>query len=137
MAKNKIYRKSVSVINSKHLDSDLQTLTAKWKRKLASLFNIPIIDEYLYSFNIQYNGTVRLKENDTLVSQQGIYFLVFKEINRQAIIVTAEKSPCKPFVLGRFTILDMEKEIKFAKAQKKLAEQRAKDEAEKNNKNTK
>lgn len=113
MAKGKIRAlapNTVSVQKNELLKTDIKSKYPKWKLKVCKFIGVEIADNMDYCYRIGYtSNSTRLKENDIILNMEGRAFVVLKEVNRIAVIVTAKPSVKEPFVHGTFRILNKNK----------------------------
>ena len=101
----KIVRKRISVQASQMTEKKAVSKYKKWQLWIAKKIKVDLADNYQYLFRIDYKGTVRLKPNDIVCNSDGVIFLVLKENNRMAMLVSQDAFPDKPKMFGSLTII--------------------------------
>jgi len=95
----------VSVNKAEYIANNKLNNVPKWKLLVAKIFKIPVKESYLFSFRVSYTGTQRLKKNDVVVDDRGVFYIVLDEKVRVAVIVTKDAHQVKPNPKGRLIIL--------------------------------
>lgn len=103
--KNKVIRKHVSVQASEMTEKRVISKYKKWQLWIAKIININVADNHQYLFRIDYKGAVRLRPNDIVCNSDGVIFLIIKENNRMAMLVSQDAFPDKPKMFGTLTII--------------------------------
>ncbi len=103
--KNKVIRKHVSVQASEMTEKQVISKYKKWQLWIAKIIKVDLADNYQYLFRIDYKGNARLRTNDIVCNSDGVIFLVIKENNRMAILVSQKAFPDKPKMFGTLTII--------------------------------
>lgn len=78
----------------------------KFQIWVAKKLKLVLQDHNRYLYRIQYTGSTRLKPDDIVFSTQGVMFIVVKEENRLAMILSENAMPERPAVYGTLTILE-------------------------------
>jgi hypothetical protein len=103
----KIIRKKVKVkqyeMTKRHIDVSKYNKFQLW---IAKLFKLDLLDAHKYVFRIEYYGQTRLKPKQAVVNSQGVVFVVLREQNRVAILVTLYSCFDKPNLYGDLTLLE-------------------------------
>lgn len=102
----KVIRKFVSIQDSEVTEKKVVSKYKKWQLKAAKWIGVEVADNHQYLFRIDYKGNVRLKPNDIVVNEQGLFFLVPRESNRLAMLISKDALPEKPKMYGKLYIID-------------------------------
>lgn len=102
----KVVRRHVAIRQSNLVEKELHTKYNKLQLFIAKTFKLNLLDAYQYLYRVEYYGTSRLKANDIVVNSQGVVFVVLKESNRLAMIVSKDSYTEKPKVYGSLTLLE-------------------------------
>jgi hypothetical protein len=101
----KVIRKHVSIQASEMTEKRVMSRYKKWQLIIAKWIGVEVADNYQYLFRVDYKGNVRLRSNDIICNEQGVIFLVLKENNRLAMLVSKDASKDVPKMYGKLTIL--------------------------------
>lgn len=111
--KNKVVRKHVSIQSAEQTEKRVISKYKKWQLWIAKKIKVEVADNYQYLFNIDYKGTTRLKRNDILCNSDGVIFVVLREQNRLAVLVSRDATINKPKMHGSlFIISNLDNEAK-------------------------
>lgn len=100
-----VQTKMIKIRNSNLVQKELKTTYSKFQLLMAKIFKLNLLDSYQYLYKIDYLGNVRLKPNDIVVNSQGVVFVVLKESNRLAMLVSQKAFAEKPKMYGSLTLL--------------------------------
>ncbi len=101
----KIVRKRISIQSAEQTEKKAVSKYKKWQLWIAKIIKIDLADNYQYLFRIDYKGNTRLRQNDIVCNSDGVVFLVLKENNRMAILVSQDAFPDKPKMFGSLVII--------------------------------
>ena len=102
--------RTVSVQENELIKTDLKSKYPQWKLKICKWLRVEVADEYDYCYRIRYtSNNTKLSANDVILNSEGRAFVVLKEMNRIAVIVTPKASVKPPYVMGTFRILQKPK----------------------------
>ena len=103
----KVSRKHVSITNSELIKKRVaKSKHSKFVLWVAGLFNLELKDQYQFLYRVSYKGGTKLKPNDIVCNSDGVVFVVVKEQNRLAMIVSKDFFGEKPNVRGKLILLD-------------------------------
>ena len=102
----KVIRKHVLIQSSEQTERRVVSKYNKFQLLMAKILRVELADNYQYVFRLDYKGTVRLKPNDIICNDNGIIFLVMRETNRIAMLVSKDAYQEKPKMWGKLTIID-------------------------------
>lgn len=107
MSEKKVTRKHVTILQSEVIEKrNVKSRHSKVKLWIANLLKFELVDNFQYVYRFSYKGAVRLKINDIVTNEQGVVFVVVREVNRMAMIVSQDHLISKPKVYGKLIILD-------------------------------
>lgn len=72
----------------------------------AKIFKLDLKEKYRYLFRVQYYGSNTLKINDIVFNKDGVIFIVLKEVNRLAMVLTKDAHDSPPHLHGQLTIFE-------------------------------
>lgn len=101
----KVVRKRISIQSSQMTEKRAVSKYKKWQLWIAKIINVSLADNYQYLFRIDYKGNVRLRPNDIVCNSDGVIFLVIKENNRMAMLVSQDAFPDKPKMFGSLHVI--------------------------------
>tara|TARA_Y100000593_G_scaffold95011_1_gene198200 strand:+ start:7468 stop:7803 length:336 start_codon:yes stop_codon:yes gene_type:complete len=103
----KVVRKHVKVKQYETVKKNLaKSRYNKFQLWIAKLFKLELLDTYQYLFRVEYFGSTRLNVNDIVFNSTGQIFVVIREQNRLAMLVSKDSWAEKPNMYGTLTILD-------------------------------
>lgn len=101
----KIVRKRVSIQSSEMTEKRVISKYNKFQLLIAKIINVNLADNYQYLYRIDYKGAVRLRPNDIVCNSDGVVFLVIKENNRLAMLISQDAFPDKPKMFGSLHVI--------------------------------
>lgn len=102
--------KFVTIQNRELVKREATKPVSKIKSLLCKVIGVEPREKYQYLFRIQYKGSARLKVNDVVMNEQEALFVVIREENRMAMVVSYENYSQKPAMYGKLIIVTAEKD---------------------------
>ena len=95
----------VNIKKSEVLKKNQTSTVNRFQKFICWVIRVVPANTYQYMIRIHYSGRVRLKKNDVVINKQGLQFVVVREENRYALILSMPDVVDKPYIYEKLYLL--------------------------------